>query len=200
MHNDQEYEKYIQRKQTEFYEKYPLCFPDGEPVCGFYCDYGWWPLLDKLCAAITVELEKLPTDCTPNVLDPEEIQARAHQLWIDRGCPSGESDHDWFVAEHQLRAEAAKACAFRVAQVKEKFGGLRFYVDNSNEAIDALVDEAESESYSICEQCGSPGERRDGGWTKVRCDACQAQWEKVNPRITHPEKTTKKSKKAKFNA
>jgi hypothetical protein len=59
----------------------------------------------------------------------------------------------------------------QVCQVKEKFGGLRFYVNGgSNEIHDRIV-KAEIDSYSICEKTGKPGElRKDIGWFKTLCD------------------------------
>jgi hypothetical protein len=44
-----------------------------------------------------------------------------------------------------------------VIQVKEKFGGLRFYVQNASEEIRDLISMAEQSSYGICEICGSAG-------------------------------------------
>jgi hypothetical protein len=55
-------------------------------------------------------------------------------------------------------------------QIKEKFGGLRFYMDQSVPYIDGAIHLAESMSYKICEQCGGPGERRSGGWVRTLCD------------------------------
>ena len=34
----------------------------------------------------------------------EDIAALAHQLWIDRGCPEGSPEEDWFHAAEQLRS------------------------------------------------------------------------------------------------
>jgi RNA polymerase-binding transcription factor DksA len=124
-----EYENYAERKEAEFYKKYPLCF-EGEPICGFYCGFGWWPLLDQLCADITKELE-LDTD---------------------------------------LRD------MFRVDQIKEKFGGLRFYTSAGNDAINKLIHEAEEKSYTICEDCGAPGKPRNTNWRKTRCDKCHEEF------------------------
>jgi hypothetical protein len=36
--------------------------------------------------------------------DIEEIKKRAHELWIERGCPHGSADQDWHQAEQELRA------------------------------------------------------------------------------------------------
>lgn len=57
----------------------------------------------------------------------------------------------------------------RVAQVKEKFGGLRFYIGAGNDQIWRLIGQAESVSYTICEQCGEPGELHETGWWRTLC-------------------------------
>lgn len=59
-----------------------------------------------------------------------------------------------------------------VAQVKEKWGGLRFYVDGADGYVRGAVDMAEMMSYRVCEACGSPGKRRPGGWVRTLCDGC----------------------------
>lgn len=43
------------------------------------------------------------------------------------------------------------------SQVKEKFGGLRFYVDSASDCQQTMISFAEALSYRICEECGSPG-------------------------------------------
>jgi hypothetical protein len=65
-------------------------------------------------------------------------------------------------------------CVFPVvAQVKEKFGGLRFYVNWANDDIDKVIREYEDGSLQVCEFCGNIGKVRNGSWIKTRCDACQ---------------------------
>ena len=60
-----------------------------------------------------------------------------------------------------------------VAQVKEKFGGLRFYIDNGNEFVYNRIYEAEEQSYNVCESCGELGHPRvKSYWTKTLCDRC----------------------------
>jgi hypothetical protein len=48
-----------------------------------------------------------PTVCTPVTPPPpptrEQIQALAHALWMDRGCPQGCDVEIWLEAEQQLR-------------------------------------------------------------------------------------------------
>jgi hypothetical protein len=56
-------------------------------------------------------------------------------------------------------------------QVKEKFGGLRFYLSAGTEKILELVDKAECKSYETCETCGQPGKlRTDLSWQLTLCD------------------------------
>ena len=59
----------------------------------------------------------------------------------------------------------------QVCQVKEKFGGLRFYInDGDNEIHDRIID-AEKKSYEVCEKCGNHGElRNDIGWYLTLCE------------------------------
>lgn len=57
-----------------------------------------------------------------------------------------------------------------VAQIKEKFGGLRFYLDGGDEQIWGMIRMAEAWADSSCEECGSPGKRRSGGWIRTLCD------------------------------
>jgi len=56
------------------------------------------------------------------------------------------------------------------AQIKEKFGGLRFYYNGGDDACRHYVEFAEAMSYKTCEVCGNIGEVREGGWIKTLCD------------------------------
>jgi len=58
----------------------------------------------------------------------------------------------------------------RVYQIKEKFGGLCFYIGEGTDAIHARVAEAEKESTLTCEISGKPGKIRAGGWLKCLSD------------------------------
>ena len=56
-----------------------------------------------------------------------------------------------------------------ILQVKEKWGGLRFYVSGTTELLD-FIDEMEAMSLKTCEVCGQPGKPREGGWIRTLCD------------------------------
>lgn len=73
--------------------------------------------------------------------------------------------------------------AIRVAQTKEKYGGLRFYVDYYNDSYlfdgksfvtiaDELINEAEQKSFTICQDCGTGGRLYTDGWNMTLCENC----------------------------
>ncbi len=57
-----------------------------------------------------------------------------------------------------------------VEQIKEKFGTLRFYYQGGDDFITGAVWLAESMSGKMCEECGAPGKRTQGGWVQTLCD------------------------------
>jgi hypothetical protein len=67
---------------------------------------------------------------------------------------------------------------YRLLQVKEKFGGLRFYAEFDPAVMErcrALVRGAEAQAARTCERCGQPGRRRtDRRWILTLCDQCNA--------------------------
>ncbi len=62
-----------------------------------------------------------------------------------------------------------------VRQIKEKFGGLRFYYDGGDDTVDGMVRMAESWAAFTCEECGQPGTTRSGGWIRTLCDKHEAE-------------------------
>ena len=95
------------------------------------------------------------------IIDAACADIQNHVDWKRRQHP--EMTDEEFDAEHQVIA----------AQVKEKFGGLRFYVDNCDDYVRGVIAMAESMSYRTCESCGDSGHRRSGGWVRTLCDKCQ---------------------------
>ncbi len=59
-------------------------------------------------------------------------------------------------------------------QIKEKFGGLRFYIDHGDDYIYELINAAENESFETCEDCGSKENigRTTSRWYMVKCEKC----------------------------
>lgn len=64
----------------------------------------------------------------------------------------------------------------QAAQVKEKFGTLRFYAWPCTDEHRAMIRLAEALSGSTCEYCGQQGKlRNDHAWLKTLCDECSVE-------------------------
>lgn len=69
----------------------------------------------------------------------------------------------------------------KLDQVKEKFGSLRFYIDDSElsqatrEVVYQRIAEAEDRSCSVCETCGEPGKIHGSYWLKTVCPGCSGK-------------------------
>lgn len=88
-----------------------------------------------------------------------------------------ECDDGWLQLIHDLIEELI-ACGWdkKVTQIKEKFGGLRFYIGSGTQEIYDIISKYEDLSNITCEVCGEKGELRDdcgwrgGRWYKTMCD------------------------------
>tara|TARA_Y100000034_G_scaffold8165_2_gene8920 strand:+ start:2468 stop:2905 length:438 start_codon:yes stop_codon:yes gene_type:complete len=118
----------------------------------------------------------------------DKLKAAFPQIFTDlQDCTAMESCMAWGVAvgegwydliynlcEQIMALDPPKD--FKAAQVKEKFGGLRFYTSgHGSKEIFALIDEAERRSYTICEDCGSEENVSCDGrpsWVTTLCNSC----------------------------
>ena len=68
--------------------------------------------------------------------------------------------------------ETCRLADVEIRQIKEKFGGLRFYVGVGGSVdLHNAIDAAERQSYKVCEYCGEDGSPRwDLSWVKTLCD------------------------------
>src|ERR1700749_1219843 len=89
-----------------------------------------------------------------------------------------EADDGWFQIIYELSAElddlikripAGEREEYYAAQVKEKFGGLRFYMNGETDEMSRVIREAEAQSTVTCEVCGQPGRLRGRGSVKTLC-------------------------------
>lgn len=63
-----------------------------------------------------------------------------------------------------------KAENVTITQIKEKWGGLRFYVAGAKPELWEAIEAAEAKSFTMCEDCGASGKRRNAGWIRTLCD------------------------------
>ena len=161
----------------ELLAKHPTVF-GSPPTVYLECGDGWIPLLDALASTIAWELENIEDQRKANI----KYNAMREGLLKDDMTLFGESyglvtDEDWINSKinqicEQPAREIPEPVEFRVAQVKEKFGTLRFYVYGGNDAIQGMIRLAETLSAHTCELCGNHGEstyQKVGGWIQTLC-------------------------------
>lgn len=135
----------------KFSEEMHTAFPKifVRPFGGFAIGSGWYQIIRSLCANIQ------------SYIDSREC----HRLSLMKSNPMN-------------RALPEQIEQVTVDQIKEKFGGLRFYYSGGDEKIDGMVMMAESWAAHTCETCGKPGKSRDGGWIRTLCDEHEAERQK----------------------
>jgi hypothetical protein len=82
-----------------------------------------------------------------------------------------EIESGWYVLVKDLIAKLIElGWDKEIHQVKQKYGGLRFYTGATSDEMRTVIREYENLSYKTCEVCGEPGEVRPGGWIETLCD------------------------------
>jgi len=113
------------------------------------------------------ELEKKLLEKYPKIIQCGLAIGDGWYFILDTLCMSLQSDTD-----------NNRAPQVRAVQIKEKFGGLRFYVDGGNEKQYGMIWLAEAMAGRTCEKCGTTKDvkRRGKSWVKTLCGKCNEEW------------------------
>jgi len=90
-------------------------------------------------------------------------------------CSNIQSHVDWKYKD--LLPEELDDIQPKAVQVKEKFGGLRFYCSVTDDQIDGMISFAESYSYKVCEGCSNKASVYGDGWCRSHCSVCESQYQ-----------------------
>lgn len=105
----------------------------------------------------------------------EKLRGRGADVWLPDG---------WISLVAELDAKLAEINPdYTVDQVKEKFGGLRFYFESDveHDRMRAIVAEAEEQSFGLCQRCGKPGKLASRpAWYSTLCDAHAEEHERAH--------------------
>jgi hypothetical protein len=139
---------------------------------GFECGDGWYMLLDELMGEIKNHImnenrnraNEFKYKWMKDLSFYLRIKTSAKQKilrnigeWIYQNAPKG----------------VRPPVRLRIDQIKEKFGGLRFYYTGGDDTIYGMTSLAESLSYRICEACGSTKDvGQTQGWIYTVCKPC----------------------------
>lgn len=106
----------------------------------------------------------------------ESIGGLENGYYSDRppitSCGFFECGNGWFPLIKELIVDLIElGWDKQICQVKEKFGGLRFYINEGSDEIYKRIVRAEDDSYKICEVTGDVGKlRTDIGWYRTLCE------------------------------
>jgi hypothetical protein len=160
-------------------EKYPRYCGKHSHFGGFAIGEGWYHIIEQLIAEIDHY-----TKWRRNM--------RAHDLRLDRARDKGRDAVLKFITKGKAvpslwdeeRADDVMATPHSITdrvdwividQIKEKFGGLRFYYHGGDDEISGMVRMSELWAGHSCEKCGNLGQRRTGGWMRTLCDVHEAE-------------------------
>ena len=172
-------------------EKYPRYFGEDKHFGGFAIGEGWYPIIETLIAHIDHHT-KWKRNMRAYDLRLARAKAKGRDAlmkWVLKGkaVPSFYDEQRVDdIMENEQRDITPKVEWIRIAQIKEKFGGLRFYYQGGDDHIDGMVTMAEVWAGRTCETCGNLGKRREGGWIRTLCDTHEAEHQaKLKERNEH---------------
>jgi len=174
MNDTTKYDEFCAVMETKFPKMYK-----GKRYGGFAIGEGWWHIIESLSANIYHHVEH---QRNMRLRDLRKVRAKRQGLEALITFHQGKAKvaSDWHVelAEEDMEKEIQVTPSLnhiKVVQIKEKFGGLRFYYDGGNETIRGMESMAESWAAHTCETCGDRGTRRHGGWVRTLCDKHEAE-------------------------
>jgi hypothetical protein len=171
-------------------KKYPDLFTENEEgekhcPCGAWVPTGWQGIVDELCGAIV--------QYTKNTYQSErQIINKQYYLWHFIGklldwshkrfiklfpkLNKWEYNKPFYSFVEKFRQRSYKCVkynkvyppAVKIGQIKEKFGGLRFYVFGGDKQVDGMIAFAEYLCSKTCEASGEKGELcSNGAWYRT---------------------------------
>jgi len=162
-------------------EKFPRYFGEGKRYGGFAIGEGWYPVIDALVGQID-HYTKWRRNMRAYDLRKQRAKHKGIETLTQFMTGKKHEPTPWDIE----RAEQAMEENLRITpkvewivieQIKEKFGGLRFYYQGGDDHIDGMVRMAEVWAGQTCETCGDKGERRSGGWIRTLCDKHEAEYQ-----------------------
>lgn len=137
-------------------KKYPKIFEpyEGNPhnVNWYGIPDGWLSIIDILCEAIQRYCDH------PQSLENPDYDS------------SKEYDREDTTTHRYLLVKREQV---KCVQMKEKFGGLRFYTERNDSVVDGMIMMATHMCDNTCEGCGTIEDLGvTSGWISIRCKSC----------------------------
>lgn len=173
-----------QELQQKLFDKYPKLFRQKDlsmnETCmcwGIETGDGWYSLIDSLCSHLQWNIDHNNKD----YVIKSRILRFIHPYITFLGWRlKGKFGYNFRMLYSRINSkwkriyiDSERYPQIEAVQVKEKFGGLRFYTNISSNEQEAAISFAESLSYKICENCGTMqniGQTK--GWVSTLCKEC----------------------------
>lgn len=158
----QEYDDYLCKRFPELYAERNMSAEESCFSWGFSVGDGWYPIILGLSIAIQ------------NYIDYSKKEREEILAW-NKMVAEGKKPSWWGdqASNPKKKKVPKKVKQVVVGQVKEKFGTLRFYVDNADSVVHNFISLAETMSAVVCEDCGAPGTVGGRGWIRTQCQPCR---------------------------
>jgi len=158
------YDKYLVKKYEPMFRDRYSDMRTTAMCWGFECGDGWFNIINNLCKLICSEW-LFAKEQYDHIKD--RVGKQKYDFDLDHPFNTIVTEEDVAKTKAKMEAEAEKIPV--VIQVKEKYGGLRFYVHGATDEQYAYIRFAEWMSYDTCDVCGNKGKPNREGWIRTRC-------------------------------
>lgn len=174
--------------ENKLVEKYPKFFEylkeyNGDIILpmqfGIECRDGWYWLLDNLMGTIQSYIDNNSKRSRIKNKFLRYIQDKLRRIAWKLPYKYSKYLHKYssFIFNNAKWEQYTAIEQVEASQIKEKYGGLRFYTNGHDDRIDGMIWLAESMSYSICEECGSTNNvTQTKGWIISLCESCMIKY------------------------
>ena len=161
-------------------EKFPRYVNDNTRFGGFAIGEGWYPIIESLIGQID-HYTKWRRNMRAYHLRLVRAKAKGRDALL-KHITKGKTPNDWDINRVEEYMEngidvTPKVEWIVIDQIKEKFGGLRFYYHGGDDHVHGMVTMAEVWAGHTCETCGDKGKQRAGGWVRTLCDRHEAEYQ-----------------------
>lgn len=173
--NYEEFEKHMA-------EKFPRYCGKDSRFGGFAIGEGWYPVIETLMDQIDI-YTKWKRRMRANDLRQHRAMMKGRDALLNFLTKGKKLASDWDeeradqIMENLGGPITPKVNWIHIEQIKEKFGGLRFYYQGGDDHIAGMVTMAEVWAGRTCEKCGNAGIRRGGGWIRTLCDTHEEEYQ-----------------------
>lgn len=172
----------VVRKNKELIEKYPFILPRNRLTGKVSQSYDW--------THTEYDFAEIPDGWRTKFLMNMFDEIRKSLIKEEKLRTGSDADKKKF-AKYYCGDYDEKNCdllhTFRILDIKEKFGQLRFYSNFSTKGVSKIISKYTKISERTCCMCGNDATLVSTGYVLPYCDKCAEKWKKYNSYINIEE-------------